>query len=250
MMLPGDITAEELHAYIDGELEPARRRVVEQHLAADTQFAALVAAYRADKERLAALYGPLAARPLPIAWQVRIRRGRVASRPRILAAISAVAAAIIVVAGLYYRSIPAVEPQRDDIVADALSARSGQSIPARHIAMDAVGSPADRVLTTALAMRLRAPDLSGFGYRLKAINIFAAASRGSAAELRYKDARGGVLTLYLRHSSGAPSVDEFSRNGLRICVWQDELVGMVISGHVAAPLMQRLASLAYTDILS
>jgi anti-sigma factor RsiW len=66
------IADEELHAFIDGELPPDRAAVLRAALAAEPTLAARVAAYQADKSALRALFGPVAARPLPAAWHRRI----------------------------------------------------------------------------------------------------------------------------------------------------------------------------------
>jgi anti-sigma factor RsiW len=66
--------------------------------------------------------------------------------------------------------------------------------------------------------------------------------------LFYRDRTGRLFTLYLRHSDGMVRFDQFMRDGLRICVWQDEEVGTVMAGNVSTADMQRLASLAYTGL--
>ena len=57
-----------------------------------------------------------------------------------------------------------------------------------------------------------------------------------------------MFTLYLRRSDGTARFDQFERAGLRVCVWQDEQLGMVMAGNVSTAAMQRLASLAYTGL--
>jgi anti-sigma factor RsiW len=82
------------------------------------------------------------------------------------------------------------------------------------------------------------------GYRLTALHLYA----GAAAELVYRDGAGRLFTLYVRHSDGAARFDQFERSGLRVCVWQDDQLGMVMAGNVSTASMQRLASLAYTGL--
>jgi hypothetical protein len=38
------------------------------------------------------------------------------------------------------------------------------------------------------------------------------------------------------------------RADLRVCIWQDDQVGMVMAGDVSTAAMQRLASLAYSGL--
>ena len=71
---------------------------------------------------------------------------------------------------------------------------------------------------------------------------------GSAAELLYRDRQDRLFTLYVRRSDGSARFDQFKRAGLRVCVWQDDQLGMVMAGDVSTAAMQRLASLAYTGL--
>jgi len=54
----------------------------------------------------------------------------------------------------------------------------------------------------------------------------------------------------LRHSDGTARFDQFERAGLRVCIWQDEELSMVMAGDVSTAAMQRLASLAYAGLTS
>ncbi len=59
------MTEDELHAYIDDALSAERRAVVEEHLARHPGDAERVAAYRAQKQALKALFQPVLDEPLP-----------------------------------------------------------------------------------------------------------------------------------------------------------------------------------------
>ncbi len=74
---------------------------------------------------------------------------------------------------------------------------------------------------------------------------------GKSVELRYRRrARNRDFALYVRHPSSAVRFDQYKRAGLRICVWQDDVLGTVMTGPISAAEMQRLASLAYTGLES
>jgi anti-sigma factor RsiW len=66
----------DLHAWLDGQLAGERSREVEAYLAARPEEAARVAAWRAQKESLRALFDPVQDEPVPT------RLTRAASRPR------------------------------------------------------------------------------------------------------------------------------------------------------------------------
>src|SRR6202012_2678764 len=66
----------DLHAFLDGALEPARARAVEAELQSNPALAARLAAFKSDKDLLKNVYGPLADRPLPKQWIAQARRRR------------------------------------------------------------------------------------------------------------------------------------------------------------------------------
>ena len=55
------ISEQELHAFIDGELPPARLNEVARALALDAELAARAEAFRRDRDALAAAFAPVAA---------------------------------------------------------------------------------------------------------------------------------------------------------------------------------------------
>ncbi|HEY3778669.1 MAG TPA: hypothetical protein VGL35_11485 [Rhizomicrobium sp.] len=243
------IREEDLHALIDGELDASERARIEAIVEANAYLRDRLALYRADKLRLGALYGGGMSEPPPEAWIAKIEAATSPGRFRPqLAAIAALAASLVLVlAGvLAWRSFSPA-PQHD-VVAEALAARDGAIRPQAVVAA-APGRAIlaeNREMSAALDARVKAPDLSRMGYHLVGINAYAAPAR--AFELRYADRGGRIFTLYLRRSSGAPRFDQFGENGLRVCVWQDNVIGMVMAGRVSVPEMQRLASLAYTGL--
>jgi anti-sigma factor RsiW len=240
----------ELHAFIDGALDAARAHAFEVKLAADPALAARVAAFRADKEMLKRVYAPLIARPIPEKW-LALAHG---SKPPARAALSwrmvgSIAAAILLlVAGVAaYRSVR--PPQSGEIVQAALDART-HAMPSKIIAIE-MGADAQRydaALSKAVASSVKVPDLGRLGYQLAAIRLYPGAQNGGAAELLYRDSKARLFTLYVRRSNGAARFDQFERNGLRVCVWQDEELSTVMAGNVSTAAMQRLASLAYTGL--
>jgi anti-sigma factor RsiW len=86
------------------------------------------------------------------------------------------------------------------------------------------------------------------GYKLVGLRIYNNAQSGKAAELLYRHTSGRMFALYLRHPSGAPRFDQYKQGNLRVCIWQDDVIGAVMTGEMSAAEMQRLASLAYTGL--
>jgi hypothetical protein len=54
--------------------------------------------------------------------------------------------------------------------------------------------------------------------------------------------------MYVRPSAGAPRFDLLRSGKLRVCVWQDDVVGAVIVGDMPAGQMMRVAGAAYSDL--
>ncbi len=245
-----EIGEDELHAFIDGHLSPARRAKIEAAMRKDPALAEKVGAFVSDMERLRQAYGAFETRPVPEEWLKQIERHTQPRRFFSPSAYAAVAAAVLIAFGavLAYR---ALSPQGDTIVADALAARSASLRDSSIAASRRAPIPeASEAVSSALHMRLKAPDLSRMGYVLSAYRIYGGTPRSNAVELVYRKTNGQLFTLYLRRSSGSVRFDQFRLGRLRVCIWQDDVVGTVMAGAVSAPEMQRLASLAYTGLTS
>jgi anti-sigma factor RsiW len=243
-----EIGDEELSAYLDGEFDAARQDEIARLIQSDPALAERVAAMQSDMRFLRELYAPIVAQPLPPSWRARIEshgRGRTI---RVYGSIAAMAATIVLAAiclPLVMRFWPS--PQGPDIIADALAAQSGSVAPQASLAT-AARDVASSVISQALAMRLKAPDLSRMGYSLEAVKIYAGTRGNQPVELVYRNAQNDAFSLYLHRPVGAPRFDQFKRGGERVCIWQDDVLGTVMVGEMSAPEMQRLASLSYTGL--
>jgi anti-sigma factor RsiW len=248
------ISKEDLHAFIDGELDPVRAAEFAKLVATDPVLSATVDAFRSDKKRLNEIYGMVPELPLPPKWlhvvenqPVRQRRslGAYFSRPGFVA----VAASLLLVVGLSLAYERIIVPNEEAIVVEALAARQDSIRPAESFAAASLAPEGrNQVLTTSLSMTLKAPDLSKMGYQLADIRVYSGIPGGKSVELSYRDAQNRLFTLYLRHPSSAPRVDLVERGDLRICIWQDDIIGSVMLGQMSAGEMARIASLAYAGL--
>jgi anti-sigma factor RsiW len=246
------ISDENLHAFIDGELRADGRAAVEAAIARDPDLGQRVALYRADKARIGETYGPLLDAPVPANWIALIENPPRRPWPAApLRTIAAIAAALLVLVGgpmLYRQATPHEEP----IVEEALAARS-DALPARQIvavSSEAQSAAANRAMRATLAMPVKAPDLSHMGYTLVGMRTYDAVSSGKAVELLYRHSGNRAFALYVRKPSGPPRFDQYKQGNLRVCIWQDDVIGTVMTGEMSAAEMQRLASLAYTGLES
>jgi len=240
---------DDLHAYIDGELDGDARAAVEAAVAADPALADTVTLYRADMAKIASVYGGGLAEPLPRRWIAMVEENtrRTHWRKFELAAV-ALAATVVLVFGLTVALRQNTAPAKGDIVAEALAARDNEVGPQTVIS---VNSPVEAraqgaALAKALATRVKVPDLSRMGYRLVGIEAYDLPTH--AFELIYRDRSARVFTLYLRRSPGAPRFDQFAEKNLRVCVWQDGVMATVMAGSISVAEMQRLAGLVYYEL--
>lgn len=247
MSVPTEIRPEELHAYLDRELAEPRRAEIERLIERDPNMAEQLAAFRSDKGMITHVYGPLINRPLPRAWISQIERHGARARPR-LPVLTALAASFV----LLVMGTAVLNPvSQYSVVADALSARDNSLRPiavASWRSESGFGAASDIVAKT-LKMKLRAPNLSEMGYSLTAIHLYPATTNGNAVELIYRGPKSQDFTLFIRRAMGGqPRFDVFERDGVRVCLWQDEDLATVMAGHMSAAEMQRLASLAYNGL--
>lgn len=241
------ITDEELHAFIDGQLDRVRATEIGMMAQIDPELAARIAAFRADIDAIARHFGPVGEQPLPPAWLNRIRRGR-AWHARLLRRRGALAAA----AGLAAAMVGGVALRwwrdRDDtLVADAIAARS-RPLAAGTGDLAALRQSADRAVRQAVGATVRAPDMSALGFVLAAVDIDNGAFGRRVVRLDYRDDRARLFTLFVRPSSGQERFEMIRRGQTRICVWQDEVLSTIMLAEVSAGEMLRLASLAYNNL--
>ncbi len=224
-----------------------RQDAVEEALAKDPTLTERVAAYRGDKAMSKRLYGPLLDRPVPQEWLTMARASpKPEKQPLSWRMIGSIAAAVLILLSItaYWGLRPA---PRTDIVQVALDARHNQLTADRTI-MAGPGGHYDGELSHAVAMRVHVPDLTKLGYQLKSIRIYRRAPNGRAVELAYVDGQKRLFTLYISPSTGKDRVDQFGRDGLRVCVWEDDVLSMVMAGNLTTAAMQRVAVLAYNGL--
>ena len=244
-----EISEGDLHAFIDGELDSVRRQAVEAKLRADPVLAERARAYRADKDMLKRAYADSNGQQIPPQWLAMTQRAKKA-QPTSWRLVGTIAAAVV--AGVIGTlTVQQLQPRgTGEIVQAALDARATNAGENIAIGNAAEAHQYDARLSAALALPVKVPDMRRLGYHVVGMRVFSRPSGTGAAELLYRGSQNQLFTLYLRRSDGKTRFDQFARNGLRVCVWQDDVLGMVMAGDVSTAAMQRLASLAYTGLTS
>jgi anti-sigma factor RsiW len=245
------ISDEELHAFIDGELDDARARSVAAMIAASPELTELTDQYGADKALIARIYGPLIDRPVPLSMMRPLAREKPASRnrpaARIISAVAAIAA-MIMVAWVGYPIISGamIEP----LVADALAVRKGDVHADRQFtgSQIATSDARDRLAETALAVPVKVPNLEKSGYVLAAVTVYPDHGNRQSLQLSYRGRNGELFTVYMRPTAGADRFELTRRGDMQICVWQNDNLSVVMLGEMSARDMLRVATSTYADL--
>lgn len=238
----------DLHAYVDGQLDPGRRARFEERLRADPDVAARVEAYRRQNELLRALYDTALAEPEPAPkWPVRpgarwVHRG-------------AVAAAILLAAALGWIGRGLITPPIDAPPSLAYRAAVAHVTYAPEVLHPVeVGAQQEAHLVGWLSKRLglpvRAPDLADAGFRLVGGRLLPGEDR-PAAQFMYEDPEGRRLTLYVATDRGAgrETAFRYAREGeVSVFYWIDGPLGYALSGELSRETMLRVAETVYRDL--
>ena len=249
---PRPVTNTDLHAFVDGALDEARRREVAAHLAAHPEDAARVTAYEAQNAALHVLFDPILDEPVAEALRGPARRGR--SVPRVWAAAAAVALlAAGTAAGWYLHatvgagSLEAVAIARRAAVAHAVYAPE-----VRHPVEVTADEEAHLVkwLSKRLGAPLRAPRLSDQGYDLVGGRLLPGTA-GPAAQFMYEDAEGSRVTLYVTtelHGNRETAFRYVATDGVGAFYWIDGPIGYALVGGIEKPSLLRMARLVYEQL--
>jgi anti-sigma factor RsiW len=246
------LTDEDIHAFIDGELEDARAEQVAAIIAGSPELSETVERLILDKDMIARAYGPLIELPLPAAMRQAVTRyhpavpARAAPR-RFLPAAMALAAAIVAAVIAY----PILSNLGGDpLIAEAIAVRAGDVHAERQFADTEVASAMtrDQLVETALSVPVKVPNLEKNGYRLVGIAAYPDRGGHHALQLSYRDRNGVLFTLYMRQTVGADRFDLSHRKNLQVCVWQNDDLSVVMLGEMPAHEMLRVATATYADL--
>jgi anti-sigma factor RsiW len=223
----------ELHAYADGQLEPARRAEVEAYLAAHPEAAALIQDLRAQIHALHAGFDGVMNEPIPL-------RLTNALRPRpwtrgVAAGIAWLACGLV--AGWFAHarlSPPSAAPMV--FAKEALLAHALYTAEQRHPVEVPAEQEAHLVawLSKRLAMPIRAPSLQQQGFSLLGGRLLPG-DDGPLAQLMYQSAKGERLTLTVKRAA-TPQADVgfkvLEQRGDSVFYWIDRDYGYALSGGI------------------
>jgi anti-sigma factor RsiW len=246
-----NVTEDELHAYVDGELPAERRSAVELWLTAHPDDAARVAAWRSQAELIRARYGGIAnEKPPPQLDLTRLARPR---RRGLAMAAAAVIAAFVAggVAGWFARGAEAASSSdQRRFTADALEAYRLYVVEVRH----PVEVPGDQRphlvewLSKRVGSPLRAPELDKMGLKLVGGRLLPGPT-GASAFFMYEATSGERFTLYCGHTSDQETALLYTAKEHNAAYyWVDHNLAFVLSGPAERDKLRAIAQAAYDQI--
>src|SRR5579859_5674125 len=198
--LPVPPTENELHAYVDGALEPSRRAEIEAYLAANPHAAKEVARWRRDADFLRAEFAGTVTRPRQSRLDPMAVRRRLRARSRVRTGVAAalfLAVGLGAISGWQVRTMSlAPVPMADAVDAYRVFAFD------RNRPVEMGGDNVDhlqRWLSDRLGTPISLPDLRSEGLDLLGGRLLST-TEGPAALVFYQDRGGERVSLYIRPS--------------------------------------------------
>lgn len=249
------VTDEELHAYVDGELPADRKEAVTAWLAAHTEQAAQVAAWRAQADSIRARFGAVVNEPVPDHLKLDQVLKRDRSTGRSWAAMAAAAAVVAFVvggsAGWVARGASAAAPTSfDTVTSDALDAYKLYVVEVRH-PVEVPGSERAHMtqwLSKRLGTDLRVPELQAIGLKLVGGRLLPGAT-GAAAFYMYEGASGERFTIYCAKATAAETALRYkSDENAAAFYWVDDKVAYVVSGPADRDRLEKVTKSIYEQV--
>lgn len=246
------ITEVDLHAYMDGELDPARESDIRAHVSANSDLGGRLDAYRRNEEALRARFDPVLDEPVPVRLTAQPRRSGVGLMLR-----CAMVAGWIVLGGISGWFLHGIRWGERPMDAPAWAQRAAvahavYSPEVRHPVEVGADQEAHLIawLSKRLGTQLRVPQLNALGYTLIGGRLLPG-EKGPVAQLMYQDAAGQRLTLYVRTNSeqGGETAFRFAQDGsVRVFYWIDRGLGLALSGEITKDQLLRVANAVYQQL--
>jgi anti-sigma factor RsiW len=246
------VREEDLHAYIDRELDAGRLQQIEALLEQQTDVADAVQAYRSQSALLHAAFDPVLAEPLPAQF-ARLTRLAPLARPR--RPVWRVAGAMSwLLFGMAFGWLlhGMREPGRTPgLPQHAAAAHAAFVTEVRHPVEVRASEEKHLVgwLSKRLGASIRAPKLSAQGFELLGGRLLPESAR-PGAQLMYQDSSGRRLTLYLSAAVATrDSALRYVREGtVQVVYWTDRSLGYALSGELDKAEMLTLARAIYEQM--
>lgn len=248
------ITTDDLHAFADGKLTPARAAEVEAYLQRHPAAAAQVADIRRINDALKAAFDGVLDEPIP-SRQVAVVLDR---RPRFALPIAAGVAGMILGAGLTWHAI-GDGPSPEQRALTALAAKSTAAYvvfaPENRHPVEVAASESDHLaswLSNRMGMTFRIPRLGDLGFELIGGRMMVG-NDTPAALLMYENAQGRRLVLFVHNDQpgrreAAPKYERARDAG--VVVWTRGVTGYGLAGAFPENELLSVAQLVRAQLAS
>jgi anti-sigma factor RsiW len=256
---PDSIDRDDLHAYVDGWLDPEARARIEASLAQHPEDAAAVHAYRLQNRELRDTFAPVLDEPLPPALQAAVTAGtamRPPAAPRLRFGRALAASVMMLLAGgaggwLLHDWWGAPRGIGSTFAQQALGAHRVFVSEVRHPVEVGAEQEAHLVawLSKRLGTKLRAPTLRAAGFELVGGRLLAEGAR-PAAQMMYEDSSGRRLTVYLRavESAEQTAFRFVEEAGVSAFYWIDEDYAYALVAPLGREPLLGIAHQVYRDL--
>ena len=257
----------ELHAYVEGRLDPLRQAAVEARLAADAALARQVHAWKAQRLALRDLHAEVLHEPVPAhLLQAAQLLGRRSSRLAQWQRWGGLAASILVA---FLAGWAGHDQWQERVVTVASASRAPsqfvrQASVAYSVYVPEVRHPVEveaaqqqhlvQWLSKRLNRPLKLPSLTPTGYELVGGRLLPG-DDGARAQFMYQNANGERVTLYVGAVEGATgkgmgetSFRFANEAGVASFYWVENGFGYAISGKLPRPAMLVLAESVYRQL--
>ena len=256
------ITEDDLHAYVDGALDPARRDEVAAYLADHADVAERIESYARQRDTLRAAFAPIAEEPVPQSLNLAHLLER-RQRPTAFSTWRQLAAALVLVcvggvAGWMLQGMTRPEIVASDDAYGVAALASEAVVNYKVFAQDKarpieIAAPDAKALVQWASNRLKAPvsvpDLSGAGYRFMGGRLVAT-EHGPAVMFMYDDDKGTRLVMLSRPMArqGNSRMTESSREGVNGFTWSSGGIGYSLVGPAPADVLHPIADKARSQL--
>jgi anti-sigma factor RsiW len=251
------IGEDDLHALVDGQLDPERRRLVEHYLQSHPEEALRVAAYRAQRADLRTMFVGAGAEVIPPRLRLAALihgRAKQTWSPWRLAASVVIGIAIGLGGGwvLFAPRTPSLpELAMNVLVQQAFTNHAVYAADARRPVEIAASEQQQltRWLSNRLQRTVTAPDLTKFGYTLLGGRLVATERGSPAALLVYSNQEGARVSLLLRPMLPTLRVtdEQYEQHATQLCAWIANGMGYAVVSSIPRPELDDLADYIRTE---
>lgn len=261
------IAEAELHAWLDGRLEPERRAAIEDWLAANPGEAERLASYHTAEAGLRELYAPVLEEPLParlldvLAQPAPPQPPQAVQRPWLRAAMVAGCLLGAGIAGAFGGWFGHARFGGDwPVAAGPDAAFVERAVYAHAVYVPEVRHPVEVAaaesqhlfgwLSKRMGHTIRAPGLEALGFELLGGRLLPGEEGRPAAQFMYQNADGRRLTLYVNRcdARGETSFRFHHEDSLNAFYWLDGELGYALVGDVSREELSAAAHQVYRQL--